>query len=122
MRGPQRIRTLLERELRVDVTCPAACRVRARLSLRKTVVAGVKRTRTTGAVSRLRLKANRAGRHRRTHHPKVLLALVVDVTDSAGHTTTLARAVTLNVAKRRRRASEVHVRHALRRPAVALRS
>ena len=77
LRGPQRMRTLLKRGLRVDVTCPAACRIRGRLTLRKTVVARVKRTRTTGAVSRLRLKANRTGRRRLKHHRKLRLTLVV---------------------------------------------
>jgi Ca2+-binding RTX toxin-like protein len=101
VRGPQRIRALLKRGLRVDVTCPAACRIRGRLILRKTVVAGARRTRTAGAVTRLRLKANRAGRRRLKHHRKLLLTLVIDVTDSAGHTTTLARPVTLKVAKKR---------------------
>ena len=78
-----------------------AGRIRGRLTLRKTVVARVKRTRTTGAVSRLRLKANRTGRRRLKHHRKLRLTLVIDVTDSAGHTTTLARPVTLKVAKKR---------------------
>ena len=101
VRGPQRIRALLKRGLRVDVTCPAACRIRGRLILRKTVVARARRTLTTGAVTRLRLKANRAGRRRLKHHRKLRLTLVIDVTDSAGHTTTLARRLTLKVAKKR---------------------
>ena len=49
VRGPQRIRALLKRGLRVDVTYPAACRIRGRLILRKTVVAGARRTRTAAA-------------------------------------------------------------------------
>jgi Ca2+-binding RTX toxin-like protein len=101
MRGARRIRALLKRGLLVDVTCPAACRIRGRLKLRTTVVARAKRTRLTGGVSGLRLKANRAGRRRLKHHRKVLLTLVIDVTDSAGHTTTLARPITLKAAKKK---------------------
>jgi hypothetical protein len=99
VRGSRTIRTFLKRGLRVDVTCPAACGIHARLILRRTVVASAKRTRIAGAVTRLRLKANRAGKRRLKRRPKVLVTLVVDVTDGAGHKTTLAQALTLKRAK-----------------------
>jgi Ca2+-binding RTX toxin-like protein len=99
VRGSRVIQTLLKRGLRVDVTCPAACRIRARLILRKTVVASTRRTRIAGAVTRLRLKANRPGKRRLKRRTKVLMTLVVDVTDSAGHKTTLAHPLTLKKAK-----------------------
>ncbi len=99
VRGSRAMQTLLKRGLRVDVTCPAACRIRARLILRKTVVASARRTRITGAVTRLRLKANRDGRRRLKRRTKVRLTLVVDVTDSAGQATTLAQRLTLKKAK-----------------------
>jgi hypothetical protein len=99
VRGSRAIQTFLKRGLRVDVTCSAACGVHARLILRKTVVASAKRTRVAGAVTRLRLKANRAGKRQLKRRTRVLVTLVVDVTDSAGHKTTLAHALTLKRAK-----------------------
>ncbi len=95
VRGARRLRTLLRRGLRVDVTCPAACSIRARLVFRKAVVAAARRTRITGGLTRLRLKANRAGRRRLKGRPKARVTLVIDVTDSAGTKTTLARPITL---------------------------
>jgi hypothetical protein len=81
------------------VTCPGACRIRGRLIFRKTVVAQARRTRIAPSVTRLRLKANRAGKRRLRRRTKVLLTLVVDVTDSAGAKTTLVRPITLKSAK-----------------------
>ena len=94
LRGSRAIRSLFGRGLLVEVTCPAACRIRGRLILRKTVVASARRTRISGAVTRFRLKANRAGRRKLKRRSKVLMTLVVDVTDSAGQTTTLDRRIT----------------------------
>jgi hypothetical protein len=97
--GARGLRTLLTKGLFVYVTCPGACRIRARLILRKTVVAGARRTRITGGLTRLRVRALRVGKRQLKHRTKVLMTLVVDVTDSAGHKTTLARPITLKTAK-----------------------
>ena len=101
VRGGRNLRTLLKRGLRVDVTCPAACRIRGRLILGRKVVAGARRTRITAAVTRLRLKANKAGKRRLKRRTKAGMTLVLDVTDSAGATTTLARPLTFKVAKKK---------------------
>jgi Ca2+-binding RTX toxin-like protein len=97
--GARGLRTLLTKGLLVYVTCPGACRIRARLILRKTVVAGARRTRITGGLTRLRVKALKVGKRQLKHRTKALMTLVVDVTDSAGHKTSLAKAVTLTKAK-----------------------
>ena len=99
IRGARGLRTLLVRGVLVQVTCPGACRIRGRMIFRKTVVAQTRRTRIAPSVSRLRFKANRAGRRLLRRRTKVLLTLVVDVTDSAGTKTTLSRPMTLKSAK-----------------------
>ena len=103
VRGGRGLRTLLKRGLRVDVTCPAACHIRGRLILGRKVVAGARRTRITAAVTRLRLKANKAGKRRLKRRTKVRMRLVLDVTDSAGATTTLARPLTFKVSRKKKR-------------------
>ena len=63
-------------------------------------MASARRTSTTGAVTQLRLKANRAGKRRLNRRTR-LLTLVVDVTDGAGRKTTLAQPLTLKKPRRR---------------------
>ena len=99
LRGARGLRTLLVRGILVQVTCPGACRIRGRMILRKKVVAQTRRTRIAPSVTRLRFRANRAGRRLLRRRTKVLMTLVVDVTDSAGTKTTLARSITLKTRK-----------------------
>ena len=99
IRGARGVRTLLVRGILVQVTCPAACRIRGRLIFHKKVVARTRRTRIAPSVSRLRLKANKAGRRLLRRRTKVLLTLAIDVTDGAGAKTTLARPITLTAPK-----------------------
>jgi hypothetical protein len=99
IRGARGLRTLLVRGILVQVTCPGACRIRGRMILRKTVVAQTSRTRIAPSVTRLRFKANRAGKRLLRRRTKVLMTLVIDVTNSAGTKTTLARPITLKSAK-----------------------
>jgi Ca2+-binding RTX toxin-like protein len=99
IRGARGVQTLMVRGILVQVTCPGACRIRGRLIFRKTVVAETRRTRIAPSVTRLRFKSNRAGRRLLRRRTKVLLTLVIDVTDSAGTKTTLARPITLKSAK-----------------------
>jgi hypothetical protein len=91
VRGGRGLRRLLKRGLRVDVTCPGACRVRARLILHSTFVAGGRKTRISPGVAKLRVKTRRAGRRKLRRRTKVLLTLAVDVTDGSGQKTTLAQ-------------------------------
>jgi RTX calcium-binding nonapeptide repeat (4 copies) len=97
--GARGLRTLLKKGLLVYVTCPGAARIRGRLILRKTVVASARRTRITGGLTRLRVKELRAGKRLLKHRTKAVMTLVVDVTDSAGHKTTLSKAITFKAAK-----------------------
>ena len=99
IRGARRLRTLLMRGVLVQVTCPGACRIRGRMIFRKKVVARTRRTRIAPSVTRLRFRANRTGRRMLRRRTKVLITLVVDVTDSAGTKTTLARPITLKSRK-----------------------
>ncbi len=90
----------------VEVTCPAACRIRGRLILRKTVVAGGRRTRIAGATTRLRLKANKVGRRQLKRRTKAGMTLVIDVTDSAGTKTTLSKAIVFKSPKKKKKATK----------------
>ena len=99
IRGARGLRTLLVRGVMVQVTCPGACRIRGRAIFRKKVVAQARRTRIAPSVTRLRLRANRTGRRLLRRRTKVLMTLVVDVTDGAGTKTTLARPITLKSRK-----------------------
>ena len=83
------------------MTCPGACRIRGRLILRKTVVAQTRRLRSGPSVSRLRLKANRAGKRLLRRRTKVRMTLEIVVTDSAGTKTRLARRSSLKSAHAR---------------------
>ena len=99
IRSARRLRSLLGRGILVRVTCPGACRIRGRLILRKTVVAQIRRSRSGPSVSRLRFKANRAGKHLLRRRTKVRMTLEIVVTDSAGTKTRLARRITLKSAR-----------------------
>jgi len=91
----------MTRGILVEVRCPGACRIRGRMILGSTVVAQTRRARNAPSVTRLRFKANRAGRRLLRRRTKVVMTLVIDVTDGAGTKTTLARPITLKAAKRR---------------------
>jgi Ca2+-binding RTX toxin-like protein len=99
IRGSHGIRALVLKGMLVEVTCPGACRIRGRLILHKTVVAGGRRTRIAAATTRLRLKTSKAGRRQLKHRTKALMTLVIDVTDSAGTKTTLSKAITFKSRK-----------------------
>ena len=99
IRGSRGIRTLVLKGMLVEVTCPTACRIRGRLILRKTVVASGRRTRIAGATTRLRLRANKAGRRQLKRRTKAGLKLVIDVTDSAGTKTKLSKSITFKTLK-----------------------
>jgi len=100
IRGSRGIRALVLKGMLVEVVCPGACRIRARLILRRTVVAGARRTRIAGAMTRLRLKANKAGRRQLKRRTKARMTLVIDVTDSAGTKTTLTKAITFTARRK----------------------
>jgi Ca2+-binding RTX toxin-like protein len=103
IRGSRGLRALVLKGMLVEVTCPGACRIRGRLILRKTVVAGGRRTRIAGATTRLRLKTSKVGRRQLKRRTKALMTLVIDVTDSAGTRTTLSKAITFKTTKAKKK-------------------
>jgi hypothetical protein len=89
--GTRRLSSLRRGKLRAEVTCPGSCKATARLIMGRTVVARRSRTRLGAGVRSLRLKANRRGRRLLKWRTNVRMALVVDVVDDQGRTTTLTR-------------------------------
>ena len=89
--GVRKLSTLRRGKLRVEVTCPASCRVKARLISGRTVVASVTRTRLGAGVQTVRPKTSAKGRRLLKRRTKVVMTLVVDVLDDQRVTTTLTR-------------------------------
>jgi Ca2+-binding RTX toxin-like protein len=89
--GVRKLRTLRRGKLRVEVTCPGSCRVRARLIFGRAVVARRSRTRLGAGVQRLALKTNKRGRRLFKRRTRVGTTLAVDVIDDQRRTTTLTR-------------------------------
>jgi Ca2+-binding RTX toxin-like protein len=91
--GSKRARRLASRGLPVQVTCPAACRIRASLRLRgKRIGSASTRLRRAGT-ARITVKITKNARRRVSRLRRGTLALRVTVTNSAGDTTVLRRAV-----------------------------
>ncbi len=89
--GVRKFSALRRGKLRLEVTCPGSCRVRARLIFGRTVVASRSRTRLGAGVQRLSIKTNKRGRRLFKRRTRVGTTLAVDVRDDQGRTTTLAR-------------------------------
>ena len=89
--GKRRLSALRRGKLRVEVTCPGSCRVKARLISGRTVVACASRTRLGAGLQVLRPRTSRRGRRQLKRRTRVGITLVVDVRDDQGRTTTLTR-------------------------------
>jgi Ca2+-binding RTX toxin-like protein len=89
--GVRRLSTLRRGKLRLEVKCPASCRVKARLILGHSVVASAARTRLGAGTATVRLKPSRKGKRLLKRRTKAVMTLVVDVVDDAGAKTTLVR-------------------------------
>ena len=89
--GARKLRRLRRGKLRIEVTCPGSCRVKARLIAGRRVVASRSHTRLGAGVVVLRPKMSKRGRKLLRRHKRVLMTLAVDVTNEAGDVTTLAR-------------------------------
>lgn len=89
--GARRLRALKRGRLRVEVACPASCRVRARLIAGRTVVASRTRTRLGAGVLVLRPRPSKRGHRLLQRRRRVTMTLAVDVTDERGTVTTLTR-------------------------------
>ena len=87
----RKLSALRRGKLRLEVTCPGSCRVRARLIFGRTVVASRSRTRLGAGVQRLAIKTNKRGRRLFKRRTRVGMTLAVDVRDDQGRTTTLTR-------------------------------
>jgi Ca2+-binding RTX toxin-like protein len=90
-----KLRALVRRGLAVRVTCPGPCRIRARLTLGRKVVASARRSRKSAGTSTVTLKATRAGKRRLRGLRRARVTLRVDVTDGAGEKTPLKQGLTL---------------------------
>jgi hypothetical protein len=91
--GVRRLRTLRRGKLRLEVKCPGACKLKARLILGHSIVVSAARTRIDAGTETIRLKPSRSGKRRLKRRTKATMTLVVDVTDAAGAQTTLARSL-----------------------------
>ena len=89
--GVRKLSSLRRGKLKVQVTCPGSCKVRARFITGKTVVASASRTRLGAGVIVLKPKSNKKGRKLLKRRTKVGMTLAVDVTDEKREVTTLAR-------------------------------
>ena len=89
--GVRKLSSLRRGKLKVQVTCPGSCKVRARFITGKTVVASETRTRLGASVIVLKPKTNKKGRKLLKRRTKVGMTLAVDVTDDKREVTTLAR-------------------------------
>jgi RTX calcium-binding nonapeptide repeat (4 copies) len=92
--GVRKLSTLRRGKFRIEVTCPASCRVKARFIAGRTVVASKSRTQLGAAKLVLRPKTSKKGRKVLRRSRRVRLTLAVDVTDEQGRVTTLARVLT----------------------------
>ena len=91
MIGVRKLSSLRRGKLKVEVTCPGSCKVRARFITGRTVVASKTRTRLGASVIVLKPKTNKKGRKLLKRRTKVGMTLAVDVTDDQRQVTTLAR-------------------------------
>jgi len=89
--GVRRLSALRRGKLRVEVTCPGSCRVKARLISGRIVVASASKTHLGAGVQVVRPKTSRRGRRLLKRRTKVGMTLVVDVRDDQGRITTLTR-------------------------------
>ena len=90
--GVRKLGTLRRGKVRVEVTCPGSCKVKARFITGRTVMASKTRTRLGAGALVLRPKTNKKGRKLLKRRTRVGMTLAVDVTDDQGRVTTLARA------------------------------
>jgi Ca2+-binding RTX toxin-like protein len=91
--GKRRLSSLKRRKLKIVVTCPGSCRLKARLIAGRTVTASQSRTRLGGGSLTLRPKMTKKGRRLIRRRTKIGMTLVVDVRDDQGQTATLTRAL-----------------------------
>jgi hypothetical protein len=92
--GVRKLGTLRRGKFRIEVTCGASCRVKARLIAGRTVVASRTKTRLGAGVVKLSPKLSKKGRKALRRRSRVRTTLAVDVTDAQGTVTTLARVLT----------------------------
>jgi hypothetical protein len=92
--GVRKLGTLRRGKFRIEVTCPASCRVKARVIAGRTVVASRSKTRLGAGVVTLAPKLSKKGRKALRRRSRVRTTLAVDVTDAQGSVTTLARVLT----------------------------
>ena len=92
--GVRKLGTLRRGKFRIEVTCPASCRVKARVIAGRTVVASRTKTRLGAGVVKLSPKLSKKGRKALRRRSRVRTTLAVDVTDAQGSVTTLARVLT----------------------------
>jgi Ca2+-binding RTX toxin-like protein len=89
--GVRKLSTLRHGKLRVLVTCPGSCQVKARLISGRTVVAKASKIRLGAGLVTLKPKTSKKGRKLLKRRTKVGMTLAVDVLDDQGRTTTLSR-------------------------------
>ena len=85
--------SVLKRGLSLSVTCPAACNIGARLSLKGKKLGSAKKALLAAGTAKLKIKLSKAAKRKLRRARKPKLTLKVTVTDAAGKSTVLTKTI-----------------------------